>query len=68
MDKKLLIEIDGGQHNIDNNTRKDLLRTKWLEGKGYLVLRFWNNDIVDNVDGVVDSILEVLKQKSPPSL
>ena len=66
MDKNLLIEIDGGQHNTDENGRKDLLRTIWLEKKGYLVLRFWNNDILENIDGVVEKILEEIKPKSPP--
>jgi very-short-patch-repair endonuclease len=66
MDKKLLVEIDGGHHNTDETIKKDLDRTMWLKSKGYLVLRFWNNDIMENLDGVVETIIQTLAQKSPP--
>ena len=46
LDKKLVIEIDGGQHNEVENIEKDMQRTKWLEEEGYRVLRFWNNDVL----------------------
>lgn len=39
-DKKLIIEIDGGQHNEDSIIYKDEIRTKWLEGQGFQVVRF----------------------------
>jgi very-short-patch-repair endonuclease len=66
MDKNLLIEIDGGQHNTNEKMEKDADRTLWLEEKGYQILRFWNNDITDNLDGVIEVILHSLIQKSPP--
>jgi very-short-patch-repair endonuclease len=66
LDKNLLIEIDGGQHNTDEKIKKDSDRTLWLEGKGYHLLRFWNNDVMDNIDGVVEVILHSLGRKSPP--
>jgi very-short-patch-repair endonuclease len=66
MDKYLLIEIDGGQHNSNEKMEKDLDRTVWLEEKGYQVLRFWNNDIMENLDGVVELILHSLERISPP--
>src|SRR5215470_17329572 len=53
MASKLLIEVDGGQHNEDENARRDEARTRWLEGEGYRVIRFWNNDIINNIDGVM---------------
>lgn len=59
-EKKLIIEIDGGQHNIDENIQKDNNRTSFLNQKGYNVLRFWNNDINKNIDGVIDKIMEFL--------
>ena len=49
---KMLIELDGGQHNEQSNIVYDLSRTKYLENKGYKVIRFWNNDIDNNLDGV----------------
>ena len=52
LEKKLIIEIDGGQHNEPNNVEYDKTRTEFLESKGYKVIRFWNNDIDNNIDGV----------------
>ena len=51
-EKKIIIELDGGQHNEPKNIVYDLSRTKYLENKGYKVIRFWNNDIDNNLDGV----------------
>jgi len=59
---KLVIEVDGGQH--DDNV-KDVSRTRWLEERGYRVLRFWNNDVLANTDGVLQSILEALTRPPP---
>ena len=51
-EKKLIIELDGGQHNEPNNIKYDKNRTKFLENEGYKIIRFWNNDINDNLEGV----------------
>src|SRR5215472_12057809 len=51
-DAKLIVELDGGQH--DSNREKDAERTRDLEAMGYFVLRFWNNDVMRNTDGVVE--------------
>ena len=56
--KKLAIEVDGGQHN---GSRTDLIRTQWLERKGFQVLRFWNNEVLTNIDGVLAVITEKLR-------
>ena len=58
--RKLIIELDGGHHNWDKFKKKDLLRQKKLEKKGYRVLRFWNNDVESNLDGAVSKIAEYL--------
>ena len=50
---KLIIEIDGGQHNFQNNIEYDERRTKFLNSLGYNVVRFWNNDIDKNIEGVI---------------
>ena len=63
-EKKLIIEIDGGQHNQPLEIEKDEIRTKWLEGRGYQVLRFWNNDVLLNIDGVGLKILELTETLS----
>ena len=51
---KLVIELDGGQHG--SQTKKDDARTVRLESEGYRVLRFWNNDVLSNIDGVLTEI------------
>lgn len=58
LDKKLIIELDGGQH-AENTT--DLERTRILESNGFLVLRFWNNDVMSNIDGVLSEIEHTLR-------
>jgi len=51
---KLVIELDGGQHA--EQTTLDAKRTQFLESQGYRVLRFWNNDVMQNIDGVLEVI------------
>jgi very-short-patch-repair endonuclease len=57
---RLIVEADGGQH-ADNEA--DRRRTAWLESEGWHVLRFWNNDILANTSGVVETILKELQEK-----
>ena len=61
-EKNLIIEVDGGQHNDDVHIANDKVRTEYLKSCGYTVLRFWNNDVWNNIDGVADSILKALEQ------
>jgi very-short-patch-repair endonuclease len=51
----LIIELDGGQHS--SITKYDGARTRWLEQHGWRVLRFWNNDVTENLSGVLEVIL-----------
>ncbi|MET0968321.1 MAG: endonuclease domain-containing protein, partial [Tardiphaga sp.] len=60
--RNLIIEVDGGQH-AERET--DIQRTKWLEGRGFRVLRFWNNEVLSNTDGVLEVIVEHLGHSSP---
>jgi very-short-patch-repair endonuclease len=57
---RLLIELDGSQHS---GTAYDDERGTWLATKGYCVLRFWNNDVFDNIEGVLDAVLDALKRE-----
>ncbi|WP_294258271.1 endonuclease domain-containing protein [uncultured Sphingomonas sp.] len=50
--KGLVIELDGSQHAEE----PDRARTAWLEGQGYRVIRFWNTDVLGNLDGVLEAI------------
>ena len=53
---KLAIELDGAQHGEDAQQTHDHVRTRILEESGWRVLRFWNNEITENIEGVVESI------------
>jgi very-short-patch-repair endonuclease len=57
-DRKLIVELDGGQHS---ENKRDQLRDAFLAREGYKVLRFWNNDVMANRDGVLESILAELE-------
>jgi very-short-patch-repair endonuclease len=61
---KVIIELDGGQHAV--RTSVDASRTEFLENRGYRVLRFWNNDVLDNLDGVLAVIEEAVSNMPSP--
>lgn len=57
-ERKLIIEVDGGQHA---ESKRDAARTAFLEAQGYRVIRFWNNDVLGNIDGVLQVIAAALQ-------
>ena len=59
----LIVEADGSQHTES----ADAFRTKSVEQRGFLVLRFWNNDILQNIDGVLNAIVSAAKGRQKPS-
>lgn len=58
--KKLVIEVDGDVHYFELQHAKDVTRTHYIESQGYTVIRFTNNDIRNNMNGVMDKILLTL--------
>jgi len=56
IEKMLIVELDGGQHTEE----ADRDRTRFLEARGYRILRFWNGDVVENLEGVVARIKTML--------
>lgn len=60
---RLVIEIDGGQHM--DAARSDSIRDAWLAREGFRVLRFWNNEVLGNTEGVMQEILSSLHAPSP---
>ena len=64
-EKKLIIEADGGHHNEEPVKITDEQRTKYLESRGFRVIRFWNSDVLENMDGVFLKIKEVLDEVRP---
>jgi very-short-patch-repair endonuclease len=61
LEKNLIIEVDGGQHA--QQVEDDNARTEELQSHGFQVLRFWNNQILREIDSVKAAILEVLESK-----
>ena len=59
---KLIIELDGSQHL--EQQEYDSERTKYLESQGYRVIRFWNNDVTNNIDGVILAIIHAMEDET----
>jgi len=64
--KRLIIELDGGQHNFDGHANRDKRRDSNLAQSGFKVLRFWNNEIDTNLIGVLETIDRELRANAPP--
>jgi len=62
---RLIIEVDGGQHSEHFHADKE--RTAFLEREGYQVLRFWNTDVMRNIDGVLEEIVRAITPTPNPS-
>ncbi|MGQ9631836.1 MAG: endonuclease domain-containing protein [bacterium] len=62
-ERRLVIEVDGGQH-LDNP--KDRVRDFWMREQGFKVLRFWNSDVLKNLDGVLETIQRELDREPSP--
>ena len=63
--KKVIVEVDGGQHG--EQLIADAERTKALEANGYKVLRYWNNDVLENIDGVLEDIQSAITGTPTPN-
>ncbi len=61
---KLVIEVDGGQHNW--NAETDRARTRYLEAQGFRIIRFWNNEVMESIEGVVAKIEQALADRPSP--
>jgi very-short-patch-repair endonuclease len=61
-DARVVVELDGGQHGDDQRRARDQERTLWLESRGFRVLRFWNSELLQNMEGVLTRILGTLEK------
>jgi very-short-patch-repair endonuclease len=59
---RLVVEVDGSQHA---DLPRDEQRDRWLAANDFLVKRFWNNDVLTNIEGVLTVLLEVLHERTP---
>ncbi len=62
---RLVIEVDGGQHNTEHGLRTDAARDAHLHFQGFNVLRFWNNEVLGNIEGVMHVIRDTLQAPYP---
>ncbi len=60
VEKRLIVELDGGQHAMQAQT--DDKRTCFLNARGYRVLRFWNDDVMSDADAVVAAVMQALEK------
>ncbi len=65
LEKKVVIELDGGQHATDIRDKK---RDEWLRAEGYKVLRFWDNEIFSSLEGALGVIRDALLTPHPDPL
>ena len=61
VEAKLVIELDGEQHGLDAAQAHDTARTAFMEREGWMVLRFWNPEVYNNMDGVLETIFDAAK-------
>lgn len=66
IERKVVVELDGGQHATD--VAYDKRRDAWLESEGYRVLRFWDNEVFNNIEGVLETIRHALLTPHPDPL
>ena len=67
LERRLVVELDGGQHNDQGHIQYDAMRTLKLADEGFLVVRFWNNEIFTNIHGVLDAIDMALNNIPSPA-
>ena len=65
LENKVVVEADGGQHVHNSN---DKIRDEWLRAEGYKVLRFWDNEVFNNLEGVLEFIRDDLLTPHPNPL
>ena len=67
-EERLGIELDGGQHNEPDKKQTDKERTAFLEGKGIKIIRFWNNEVLQEPEAVLEQLYNSLHSLTPLSL
>ena len=65
---RLVVEVDGESRNFETRLSHDVRRDEWFASPGYRVLRFTNNDVMKDLEGVVLAIGQAAEQAAPPSL
>ena len=64
-EKKIIVEIDGGTHSTDAELGRDAARAAYIEAQDFRIFRAHNQEVYDNLDGVLDSLLAFIAEKAP---
>ena len=62
---RVVVEVDGGQHNLPEGVQSDRERDAFLHSQGFKVLRYWNSDVDQNLEGIMETILSALGTPTP---
>lgn len=65
VERRTVVEVDGSQHAEEIKVASDKKRTAFLKSRGFNVLRFWNNEIINDTDAVLENILTTLRNTTP---
>jgi very-short-patch-repair endonuclease len=65
LSKRLIVEVDGGTHSTCEELRRDAKRESYLRSQGFQIVRFWNFDLMPNIEGMTDTIVAALGTPTP---
>jgi very-short-patch-repair endonuclease len=65
LSERLIVEVNGGTHSSDDETRRDAIRERYLREQGFRIVRVWNSDVTRNMEGVMDTIVAALHTPTP---
>jgi very-short-patch-repair endonuclease len=66
LEKRLIIEVDGGQHNEQAQRQYDEVRDEWLRSQGFRILRYWNNEVFEEFEAIAEAIWRAAKEALTP--
>ena len=65
LSQRLIVEVDGGTHSTDREVARDVRRERYLKDQGFRIVRVWNSDVRQNLEGVMDTIVAALHTPTP---
>ena len=65
LSRRLIVEVDGGTHSTDREVAREARRERYLKDQGFRILRVWNADVRENMEGAMDTIVAVLDTPTP---
>jgi very-short-patch-repair endonuclease len=66
LEKRLVIDLDGSQHNAEAQRRYDTARDQWLRSQGFRILRYWNNEVFDEWEAIAEAVWKTAQEDPSP--